>query len=108
MSRPIAASVPNVGHMQRVSHDIGRLDATVARARSHTLGDIPRRSASMHPSKTAIIDGDVVLTFAEFENLVDRAAKQVFFVDILPKNPSGKLLKRELRTRFGAGQGMFH
>lgn len=60
--------------MPRVSTDIGQLDAVVARARNHTLGDIPRRSASMHPSKTAIIDGDVVLTFAEFENLVDRAA----------------------------------
>jgi fatty-acyl-CoA synthase len=32
-----------------------------------------------------------------------KTPKQVFFVDTLPKNPSGKLLKRELRTRFGAG-----
>ena len=46
----------------------------IARARCHTLGDIPRRSARRQPDKTAIIDGDVVLTFAEFENLVDRAA----------------------------------
>jgi fatty-acyl-CoA synthase len=45
-----------------------------AQARSHTLGDIPRRSARRQPNKTAIIDGDVVLTFAEFESLVDRAA----------------------------------
>ena len=48
--------------------------AVLARARSHTLGDIPRRSARRLPEKTAIIDGDVVLTFAEFEHLVDRAA----------------------------------
>jgi fatty-acyl-CoA synthase len=26
----------------------------------------------------------------------------VFFVDSLPKNPSGKLLKRDLRARFRA------
>jgi fatty-acyl-CoA synthase len=26
----------------------------------------------------------------------------VVFLDSLPKNPSGKLLKRELRTRFAA------
>lgn len=46
----------------------------IALARSHSLGDIPRRSAHRQPDKTAIIDGDVALTFAEFEHLVDRAA----------------------------------
>jgi fatty-acyl-CoA synthase len=46
----------------------------VARARSHTVGDIPRRSARSRPDKVAIIDGDVTLTFAEFDRLVDRAA----------------------------------
>ena len=56
--------------MQRV-HE---LDAVIAQARRHTLGDIPRRSARKQPDKTAIIDGDVVLTFAEFDYLVDRAA----------------------------------
>ncbi|MBV9089153.1 MAG: acyl-CoA synthetase [Mycobacteriaceae bacterium] len=50
------------------------LDTVIAQARSHALGDIPRRSARGLPEKTAIIDGDVVLTFAEFEHMVDRAA----------------------------------
>ena len=49
-------------------------DVLIARARSQTLGDIPRRSARRYPDKVAIIDGDVVLTFAEFDDLVDRAA----------------------------------
>lgn len=49
------------------------LQAVLASARSHALGDIPRRSARKQPTKTAIIDGDVSLTFAEFERLVDRA-----------------------------------
>ncbi|WP_395311470.1 acyl-CoA synthetase [Mycobacterium sp. AMU20-3851] len=49
------------------------LQAVLASARSHALGDIPRRSARKQPAKTAIIDGDVSLTFAEFERLVDRA-----------------------------------
>ena len=50
------------------------MQSAIAQARSHSLGDIPRRSARRQPDKIAIIDGDVVLTFAEFEHLVDRAA----------------------------------
>jgi len=50
------------------------LKAVLASARSHALGDVPRRPARKHPHKIAIIDGDVSLTFAEFEHLVDRAA----------------------------------
>ncbi|OFB37832.1 acyl-CoA synthetase [Mycolicibacterium sp. (ex Dasyatis americana)] len=49
-------------------------DDLVRRARSHGLGDIPRRSAHRYPDKVAIIDGEVSLTFAEFDRLVDRAA----------------------------------
>ena len=50
------------------------LDELVRRARGQGLGDIPRRSARRYPDKVAIIDGEVVLTFAEFDRLVDRAA----------------------------------
>jgi fatty-acyl-CoA synthase len=50
------------------------LAAVIARARSHSLADIPRRSARKQPDKTAIIDGEVVLSFAEFDHWVDRAA----------------------------------
>jgi fatty-acyl-CoA synthase len=50
------------------------LDGLVARARNHSLGDIPRRSARRYPDKVAIIDGDVALTFSEFDTLVDRGA----------------------------------
>ena len=54
------------------------LHAMIARARSHGLGDIPRRSARRQPDKVAVVDGDVVLTFAEFDNLVDRAAAALY------------------------------
>ncbi|ORB02684.1 acyl-CoA synthetase [Mycolicibacter minnesotensis] len=53
---------------------MNELDAVLGSARSHALGDIPRRSARRQPDKVAVIDGDVCLTFAEFERLVDRAA----------------------------------
>ncbi|MDP7734140.1 acyl-CoA synthetase [Mycobacterium paragordonae] len=54
------------------------LRALVAGTRSQALGDIPRRSARRQPDKTAIIDGEVALSFAEFENLVDRAATALY------------------------------
>ncbi|TDO12021.1 fatty-acyl-CoA synthase [Mycobacterium sp. BK086] len=50
------------------------LDDVVRAARAHGLGDIPRRSARRYPDKVAIVDGDLTLTFAEFDQLVDRAA----------------------------------
>ncbi len=37
-----------------------------------------------------------------------KTPKQVFFVETLPKNPSGKLLKRNLRTEFGSERNVFH
>ena len=43
-------------------------------ARQQSLGDLPRRSARRHPDKTAIVDGDTRLTFAELDAAVDRAA----------------------------------
>jgi fatty-acyl-CoA synthase len=46
----------------------------IERARSQGLGDIPRRSARRHPHKIAVIDDGVMLTFAEFDSLVDRTA----------------------------------
>ncbi|MDN5915090.1 MAG: acyl-CoA synthetase [Pseudonocardia sp.] len=46
----------------------------IRRARRQTLGDIPRRSALRYPDKTAIVDGDVRLSFTEFDATVDRVA----------------------------------
>jgi fatty-acyl-CoA synthase len=46
----------------------------ITRSRSQTLGDIPRRSARRFASRTAVIDGDTSLTFAEFDATVDRVA----------------------------------
>lgn len=50
------------------------LTARIARIRSQTVGDIPRRSARRRPDKTAIIDGEVNLTFADLDDRVNRVA----------------------------------
>lgn len=60
------------------------LAAVIARARSHSLADIPRRSARKQPDKIAIIDGEVVLSFAEFDHLVDRTAAALHDNGLLP------------------------
>ena len=46
----------------------------IAAARSHSIGDIPRRTAARVPHKTAIVNGDVRLTFAELDAVIDRTA----------------------------------
>ena len=48
--------------------------AAVAGARSYTVGDLLRRTALRLPAKTAIINGDVELTFAELDDAVNRCA----------------------------------
>jgi fatty-acyl-CoA synthase len=41
-----------------------------------------------------------VIAFCKDRMAHFKVPKRVILVDSLPKNPSGKLLKRELRTRF--------
>ncbi|MDF2894196.1 MAG: acyl-CoA synthetase [Rhodococcus erythropolis] len=48
--------------------------STLRRARQQSVGDIPRRTAGRFPNKTAIVDGDTRLTFAEFDERIDRVA----------------------------------
>ncbi|SHM63659.1 acyl-CoA synthetase [Cryptosporangium aurantiacum] len=49
----------------------------VARARQHSLGDIPRRSARRNGPKTAIVNGDTRLSFTELDAVVDRTAAAI-------------------------------
>ncbi|MCC3269220.1 fatty acyl-CoA synthetase [Arthrobacter gengyunqii] len=46
----------------------------LALSRSQSLGDLPRRSALRFPERTAVVDGDVRLSFADFERAVGAAA----------------------------------
>jgi fatty-acyl-CoA synthase len=50
------------------------LDATIAAARRHSLGDLLQRSALRRPDRTALVHGDVRLTYAELDAKVNRTA----------------------------------
>ena len=50
----------------------------------------------------AVLDETTVLQHCQLSLASFKAPKRVVFVDALPKNPSGKLLKRELRQLFAA------
>ncbi|HPU15950.1 MAG TPA: fatty acid--CoA ligase, partial [Polymorphobacter sp.] len=44
-----------------------------------------------------------IIAFARTRIAAFKAPKTVDFIDILPRNPSGKILRRELREPFWAG-----
>ncbi|MCW2607122.1 MAG: acyl-CoA synthetase [Frankiales bacterium] len=69
MSGPAAPAAP-----APPSAPAADVDALVARARSHALGDIPRRTALRSPDKTGLVDGDLRLTYAELDVRIDRVA----------------------------------
>ena len=68
------------------------VDRTVTRARRNTIGDAIRRSAARSAKKKGKL--------ADFKR-----PKHFFFVEDLPRNAAGKILKRELRGRFAPEGG---
>jgi fatty-acyl-CoA synthase len=61
-------------------------------------------AAVIVPKPGAALDEAAVLAHCARQLASFKVPKSVLFVDALPKNPSGKLLKRELRL---AHQGLF-
>ncbi len=49
-----------------------------------------------------MLDPDAVIAHCRSRLAGFKTPKQIFTVTELPKNPSGKLLKRELRERFAS------
>src|ERR1700688_5184689 len=52
----------------------------------------------------AVLDEDTVIKHCAGAMAHFKVPKRVVFIDSLPKNPSGKLLKRELRQRYLGSQ----
>jgi len=76
-----------------MQHTTAGTAGLIARARQNGLGDIPRRSARRQPDKVAIVDGDVVLTFSEFDRLVSRAAAALSDNGFVPGDRVGLLAR---------------
>ena len=51
------------------------------------------------------VDGAGLIAFARERLAVYKVPKQIFIADGLPRNPSGKVLKRELRTTYAHTSG---
>jgi fatty-acyl-CoA synthase len=51
--------------------------AAIARARQHALGDLLHRTAKRYPTKLAVVAGERRVTFAEFDEAVNRCANSL-------------------------------
>jgi acyl-CoA synthetase (AMP-forming)/AMP-acid ligase II len=55
------------------------------------------------PKPGAAIDADALMQFCDGQLAGYKRPRSVDFIDALPRNPSGKVLKRELREKFWVG-----
>jgi fatty-acyl-CoA synthase len=62
-------------------------------------------TAIIVPKAGCTLTAEAVIGFCREHMAGFKTPKKVILVDALPKNPSGKLLKRELRQRFAQAQG---
>lgn len=85
----------------------GVADVAVIGVLDETWGE--RVTAIVVLDANAPVSGDEIKKFCEGRIAGYKKPRDIFFVDELPRNPSGKLLKHELRERFGRGRdGDFH
>jgi acyl-CoA synthetase (AMP-forming)/AMP-acid ligase II len=57
----------------------------------------------LKPGQT--LDAKELLRFCDGQLGGYKRPRSIDFIDALPRNPSGKVLKRELREKYWAGQG---
>jgi len=82
--------------VERVLYEHGAvLEAAVVGRPHDRWGEVPVAFVVLRPDATATADELVEHCRAELARF--KVPKEVFFLDALPRNPSGKVLKRELR-----------
>jgi len=78
-------------------------DCAVIGVPDEKWGEAVKACVQLKPGETAT--GDELIAFAKAQIGSMKAPKSVDFIDALPKSPVGKVLKRELRTKYWEGKG---
>ena len=82
--------------IERVLYDHASvLEAAVVGRPDDRWGEVPVAFVVLRPGATASADGLLEHCRAQLARF--KVPKEVTFLDVLPRNPSGKVLKRELR-----------
>src|SRR5262249_33556088 len=84
--------------VERVLYEHGAvLEAAVVARPDERWGEVPVAFVALRPNATAT--SDELIEHCRSQLARFKVPKEVVFVDALPRNPSGKVLKRELRDR---------
>ncbi|KAK4414048.1 4-coumarate--CoA ligase 1 [Sesamum alatum] len=75
-------------------------DAAVVPMKDETAGEVP--VAFVVKSNGSIITEDEIKQFISKQVIYYKRIKRVFFVEAIPKSPSGKILRKDLRARLAA------
>ncbi|KAG8058253.1 hypothetical protein GUJ93_ZPchr0002g23850 [Zizania palustris] len=76
-------------------------DAAVVSMKDELAGEVP--VAFIVRTEGSEISEDVIKQFVAKEVVFYKRINRVFFTDSIPKNPSGKILRKDLRARLAAG-----
>ncbi|XP_051147827.1 4-coumarate--CoA ligase 1-like [Andrographis paniculata] len=77
-------------------------DAAVVPMNNEEAGEVP--VAFVVRSNGSTITEDEVKQFVSKQVVFYKRINRVFFIDAIPKSPSGKILRKDLRTRLSAGE----
>ncbi|EQC33856.1 hypothetical protein SDRG_08537 [Saprolegnia diclina VS20] len=78
-------------------------DVGCIRGRDDAGEEIPRACVVVQPNET--LSADELMAYVAERVAPFKKVREVVFVDVIPKSPSGKIIRRELQAKFGAAFG---
>ena len=82
----------------------GQVKQSFSHGRTHNVVVETKRKRVVVPKPGASIDADEIISFARSRIAAFKAPKSVDVIAALPRNASGKILRRELRAPYWAGR----